>query len=115
MRGESGLAEQAKRTIRVADWYVEVSPDAAPTVLNETYSVLSFNEAGKVDWLRCRVGGARNRAIYEALRTSRYEDPEDDPAVRRLRAEMCDEVSWLPDSDERSRLQSAALDVILAG
>ena len=51
---------------------------------------------------------ACNQALYEALRTSRFDDPDDDPAVRNMRLEMCDEVSWLPDSEERMTLLSAA-------
>ena len=108
LRGESSLSGATNTTVRVADWYVEVTPNAAPTVLNETYSVLHFDEAGQVDWPRCRIGGPRNSALYEALRNSRFDDPDDDPAVRNLRDQMCDEVSWLPNSEERTALLSAA-------
>lgn len=108
LRGESRLTGEANAVVRVADWYVEIRPDAAPRVLNETYSVLHFDEAGKVDWPHCRIGGPHNRALYEALRDSRFDDPDDDPVVRNLRGQMCDEVTWLPNSEERTTLLSAA-------
>lgn len=74
-------------------------------LVNETYSVLQLDERGTVDWGRCRVGGRLNHAFYRTLRGSNYGDPDDDPAVRELRAKAEDEVAWLPDSEERARLE----------
>lgn len=113
LRGEWRLADYANRTIHVADWYVErSSAPGAPRVVNETYSILQLDELGSVDWRRCRIGGPRNHALYDALRNSRYDDPDDDPAVRRQRGQICDEVTWLPNSEERRRLESAAADAL---
>ena len=113
LRGEWCLAEYASRTIHVADWYVEEgSTNGAPRVVNETYSILQLDGLGRVDLRRCRVGGSRNHALYEALKSSRYDDPDDDPQVRKLRAQGCDEVTWLPNSEERRHLESAAADAL---
>ena len=113
LRGEWRLGEYASRAVNVADWYAEEDrTGGAPRVVNETYSILQLDELGRVDWRRCRVGGTRNHALYEALKSSRYDDPDDDPQVRKLRAQMCDEVAWLPSSEERRRLESAAADAL---
>ena len=108
LRGEWRLPEHAERTIRVADWYVEGGSTGEPKPVNETYSILQLDAHGGVDWRRCRIGGTRNQALYEALRNSTFDDPDDDPAVQRLRSELCDEVTWLPDREERKRLEAAA-------
>ena len=112
LRGDWHLPEHADRTIRVADWYVAAGSTGGPKPVNETYSLLQLDAHGSIDWRRCRIGGTRNQALYEALKRSRYDDPDDDPQVRKLRAQMCDEVSWLPNSEERRRLESAAADAL---
>lgn len=107
--GVRRLPQHAGREVRVADWYVDAPDGTQPTVLNETYSILQLDAAGNVDWSRCRIGGRGNRELYEALRSSSFDDPEDDPVVQRVRARVCDEVTWLPDKAERRRLEAAAL------
>lgn len=104
LRGEAHLLEHANRAVRVADWYAEMHAGRPARVVNETYSVLQLDARGAIDWPRCRVGRGRNHALYEALRKSEYDDPDDDPGVRKLRAETCDEVAWLPNSEETARL-----------
>lgn len=108
LRGEDHFAELADRTIRVADWYVNVLTAGLPRIVNETYSLLQLDKDGGIDWRRCRIGSARNHALFDALRRSRYDDPDDDPEVRQLRAVLCDEVTWMPDSEEKARLEAAA-------
>ena len=108
LRGETRLTERSGERVRVADWYYEVPANGEPQLVNETYSVLHLDDSGHIDWPRCRAGGRRNQALYGALRASSYDDPDQDPAVQRLRAQMCDEVTWLPDREERARLQAAA-------
>lgn len=105
LRGALRLPERANEAIRVADWYAETREDRPAKVVNETYSVLQLDASGAIDWSRCRVGRGRNHALYEALRSSRYDYPDDDPAVQKLRAQTCDEVAWLPDPAQRSRLR----------
>lgn len=105
LRGEVHLPQHANKPVRVADWYVDVRDGRPASVVNETYSVLHLDARGAIDWSRCRLGTGRNRALYEALRASAYDDPDDDPAVRKLRAQACDELTWLPNSKERSALQ----------
>jgi hypothetical protein len=105
LRGELRLAEHSNEAIRVADWYTDMHAGQPARVVNETYSVLQLDARGAIDWGRCRVGRGRNHALYEALKKSEYDDPDDDPAVRKLRGETCDEVAWLPNSEERDRLQ----------
>lgn len=105
LRGEGRLLQHANKAVRVADWYAELHDGRAATLVNETYSVLQLDERGAVDWPRCRVGRSRNQALYEALRSSSYDDPDDDPAVQKLQAKMCDEVAWLPNPAERNQMQ----------
>ena len=103
--GALQLPEHANKALRIADWYVDRQEGGLGVVVNETYSVLQFDARGAVDWSRCRVGPVRNRALYEALRTSQYDDPDEDTAVQKLRAQTCDEVAWLPNPVERNRMQ----------
>lgn len=112
LRGEERFAELADRAIRVADWYIDAPAAGIPGVVNETYSFVQLDEDGGIDWRRCRIGGTRNQALYEALRRSRYDDPDDDPEVRQLRAVLCDEVTWMPDTEEKARLGAAAAQVM---
>lgn len=54
VRGETTLPQYAGQTMRVADWYTEKNNAGQPAlVVNETYSMLVFNECGSVDWSRC--------------------------------------------------------------
>ena len=103
--GALQLPQHANKALRIADWYVDRREGGARIVVNETYSVLKLDARGAIDWSRCRVGRGRNPALYEALRSSKYEDPDEDPAVQQLRAQTCDEVAWLPNPAERELMQ----------
>ena len=105
LRGESHLPEHANKVLRIADWYVEMPSGRPAKVVNETYSVVHLDARGTIDWSRCRLGLEPNHAFYEALRRSSYDDADDDPGVQKLRAELGDQVAWLPNSEERRRLE----------
>lgn len=49
VRGKSTSREVAGRTLRLADWYVRMEDDVPQLVVNETYSWLVFDAAGRVD------------------------------------------------------------------
>lgn len=54
VRGETTLPHYAGKTVRVADWYTEKDNAGQPAlVVNETYSMLVFDDNGRVDWSRC--------------------------------------------------------------
>jgi hypothetical protein len=58
VRGETTLPQYAGKTMRVADWYVEEQGAGQPAmVVNETYSILVFDDSGKIDWSRCCPSG----------------------------------------------------------
>lgn len=107
LRGESTLTDYANQTVRVADWYVEVRDGRPCSVHNETYSLLHFDEHGRVCWPHERHGKRANRMFYDTLTTSTYSDPDEDPAVQQLRRELRSEYAWLPSDDERRTLHAA--------
>ena len=106
LRGELALPEYANRTVRVADWYVLVEKGRPVSLHNETYSLLHFDANGWVRWPHERHGQLANRAFYNALRSSPYADPDEDPAVRRLRKELHSEYAWRPSDEELKALHT---------
>lgn len=48
-RGEVTLKAMAGQTLRMADWYVRLKDGAPNIVVNETYSLVSFDTRGRVD------------------------------------------------------------------
>lgn len=108
LRGELAVPEYANQSLRIADWYVEIREGKPVSVHNETYSLLHFDEHGRVRWAHERHGEAANKAFYQALRSSSYSDPDEDPAVRQLRRELHSEFAWTPSVEERHMLRSLA-------
>jgi hypothetical protein len=104
LRGELALPEYANQTVRIADWYVVVEAGRPVSLHNETYSLLHFDENGRVRWPQERHGERANRAFYNALMSSTYSDPDDDPAVQRLRRELHSEYAWRPSDEELKTL-----------
>ncbi len=49
-RGEATAPDWAGVTVRLADWYVRLKDGEPSTVVNETYSLMSFDARGRVDW-----------------------------------------------------------------
>lgn len=106
LRGELQLPHYANRSVRIADWYVEVKEGRPVAIANETYSLVHLDERGQVRWPHERHGKRLNRAFYNALTNSAYSDPDEDPAVRRLRRELRSEYAWRPSDQERRTLHS---------
>ena len=106
LRGEVTLPDYANETVRLADWYVEVTPGRPVAVHSETYSLLHIDEKGHVRDAHDRRGATANSAFYDALRRSSYSDPDDDPAVQRLRKELRSEYAWAPSDEERTVLHA---------
>lgn len=79
-RGEATIEAMAGRTLRVADWYVRLNGGAPETVVNETYSLVLFDEQGR----------AKPTQAHPALKTpgDRAENP-----------------AW-PTVEERARMQA---------
>ena len=48
-RGEATATALAGQTLRLADWYVRLKGGAPDTIVNETYSMVSFDAQGRVD------------------------------------------------------------------
>jgi len=108
LRGEQPMTEYANQTIRIADWYVALDDEGQLRVDNETYSILAFDSSGQVDWPKCRHGASANSTFYKALTESKFEDPDADPAVQKIRAQLCEQFAWLPDKQEREALCTLA-------
>lgn len=51
-RGKATAPEWAGATVRLADWYVRLKDGEPDAVANETYSLMSFDAEGRVDWSR---------------------------------------------------------------
>jgi hypothetical protein len=100
VRNQRPMPEYAKQAVRVADWYVRTSEAGPAIVDNETYSIFSFDEQGLLNWSRCRQGVKANHALYKALDQARKSDSDKDKTVERLRAEMGEQFTWLPDAEE---------------
>jgi hypothetical protein len=50
VRGKTVTPQFASKTLRLAEWYVRLHQDEPETVVNETYTLLSFDREGRVDW-----------------------------------------------------------------
>lgn len=106
VRGEQPMPEYANKTIRLADWYME---QGSATVENETYSLLTFDGDGFVDWPNCRHGIAMNHAFYQEIAESAYEDIDDDPTIQKLREELGTDFTWYPSRRERAAIHQLAV------
>lgn len=50
VRGKTVTPQFAGQTLRLAEWYVRLHQDEPEAVVNETYTLLSFDGKGRVDW-----------------------------------------------------------------
>ena len=50
VRGKTVTPQFKNKTMRLAEWYVRLHQDEPETVVNETYTLLTFDGAGRVDW-----------------------------------------------------------------
>ncbi|HWA38279.1 MAG TPA: hypothetical protein VG873_10480 [Burkholderiales bacterium] len=93
VRGEVRMPELALRRIRVADWYVGGRESTAEP-LNETYSILYFDESGGASPV-CQPGLIReNKSLHVTLDADPYAAACERPADK----------TWHPTADERRAL-----------
>lgn len=50
VRGAGAAPDYAGRTMTLADWYVRLRDGAPDVVVNETYTPVTFDATGRVDW-----------------------------------------------------------------
>lgn len=50
VRGEGEAPDFAGRTMTLADWYVRLADGVPDVVVNETYTPVTFDAGGRVDW-----------------------------------------------------------------
>jgi hypothetical protein len=49
-RGEATAPDWAGATVRLADWYIRMEGEDPDVVVSETYTFMSFDAEGRVDW-----------------------------------------------------------------
>lgn len=50
VRGQATAPHFAGQTLRLAEWYVRLHNSVPDTVVNETYTLLTFDAEGRIDW-----------------------------------------------------------------
>ena len=88
----------ASKTIRVADWYVELEHGLPVKLVNETYSSLVIDQKGWVDW---DVTLGREPESPNPAKISKGEVPISSESSRTVKTPV---GSWLPNTDERQAL-----------
>lgn len=64
-RGHATAESLAGQTLRLADWYVRLKAGSPDTVVNETYSLVSFDAEGRVDPAHAPVLAQTQAAVSE--------------------------------------------------
>lgn len=103
MHKQKALPQYAGQHIRVAIFYVTMDGEKPIKAVNATYGLLDFDNEGYASPHAGHFSPEQNRAFYEAVQKSAYEDVDYDPEVQRLRRAMQDEFSWAP-SDKEQRI-----------
>ena len=83
-RGESAAADFAGRTMTLADWYVRLRNGEPDVVVNETYTLITFDAQGRADW------------------TSKVPVPHPQAVSGRA-----DEQAWWPTQGQRDKMRAA--------
>jgi hypothetical protein len=65
VRGDGEAPDFAGRTMTLADWYVRLKDRALDIVVNETYTPITFNAKGKVDWTETIPGVSYQAGLRE--------------------------------------------------
>lgn len=103
MQKREALPQYAGQQIRLALVYVAMQGEKPFKAVNATYGLLDFDDAGYASPHAGDFSLPQNRAFYEAVQKSAYDDVDYDPEVQRLRRVLRDEFSWLP-SDKEQRM-----------
>ena len=100
MHRKEPMPQFSKQLVKIAIFYVEMEKATPVAVINGTYNLFEFDEPGFADLHAPKHTLQDNRAFYEAVRQSRFDDIDCDPAVQTLRTQLGDEFSWVPTSEE---------------
>ena len=98
----SGFTTLASKTIRVADWYVQLEQGLSVKLVNETYSILVIDQKGWVDW---NVTLGRKSESSNPAKI-----PTGDASINSKSSLTVKTTvgSWLPNADEREALNRLA-------
>ena len=88
----------ANKTIRVADWYVQLEHGLPVKLVNETYSILVIDQKGWVDW---DVTLEREPESPNPAKISKGEVPISSESSLTVKTPV---GSWLPNTEEREAL-----------
>lgn len=94
------MHEYANRCVRVAIFYVEVADFQPVAVVNATYNLIEFDASGYAHPPPSKHSIQDNRAFFETVRRSLFDDIDNDPEVQKLRKNWGEDFSWLPSSME---------------
>jgi hypothetical protein len=84
VRGEGEAPDFAGRTMTLADWYVRLREGAPDVVVKETYTPITFDARGKVDWASTNSG-----ISYQAILAEEREH------------------AWWPTATQRDKMRAA--------
>lgn len=101
MRKEKMLPQYAGQQIRLAIFYVAMENGQPVKAANATYSLLDFDEQGYASPHGGSFSQEQNRAFWQAVEQSAYDDVDYDPQVQKLRRAMHDEFAWTPSEKEQ--------------
>jgi hypothetical protein len=62
-RAQSTTPAWAGRTLRLADWYVRLKDGRPESVANESYSLVRFDEMGRIDWAASPHAGSNRPGV----------------------------------------------------
>lgn len=64
-RGDGDAPDFAGRTMTLADWYVRMKGRLPDFIVNETYTPVTFDAGGKIDWSATMPGVSHQAASRE--------------------------------------------------
>lgn len=98
------LPDYANQRLRVADWYVDLSNESAVKLANETYSFLSIDGNGYIDWTATNQKGLACEGWNAAPGWQATGKKQVDRIGHRDQSLLRCEATWLPDPSERAEL-----------
>lgn len=101
MHKAQALPQYAGRQIRLAILYVAMQDGQPQKAVNATHALLDFDDQGYASPHGGNFSQEQNRAFWQAVAQSTYDDVDEDPEVQKLRQEMRDEFSWMPSEREQ--------------
>ena len=102
VQSRMALLPLASKTIRVADWYVELEHGFPVKLVNETYSILVIDQEGWVDW---DVTLGRVPESPNLTKIPKGDAPTSSESSLTVKTPA---GAWLPNADEREALNRLA-------